>query len=159
MITDNLLQERKESNMKKYEKPIVEIVEFDNLDVIVMSQSVPQSDEEPKGDVLIKEESGKIQDESDAEADSDTSTGTENTSGETEQEAPLEENTTPDTNGTEGDSSASQELPTADEPAPEAPVEPVPETPADPIIPDASEPAVVPEAEADIPVDTGMGVL
>lgn len=151
MITDNLLQERKESNMKKYEKPIVEIVEFDNLDVIVMSQSVSQSDEEPKEDVLIKEESGKIQDESDAEADSDTSTGTENNAGETEQEAPLEENTTPDTNGTEGDSSASQELPTADEPASE--------TPADPIIPDASEPAVVPEAEADVPVDTGMGVL
>lgn len=144
--------------MKKYEKPIVEIVEFDNLDVIVMSQSFPQSEEEPKEDVLMKEESGKIQDESDAEADSDTSTGTENTPGETGQEAPLE-NTTPDTNGTEGDSSASQELPTADEPAPEAPVEPVPETPADPIIPDASEPAVVPEAEADVPVDTGMGVL
>ena len=35
----NILEERKESNMKKYEKPIVEIVEFDNLDVIVMSEN------------------------------------------------------------------------------------------------------------------------
>lgn len=155
--------------MKKYEKPIVEIVEFDNLDVIMDSNQGVSFDEESNEEVLIKEESGKIQDESDAKADSDTSTGMENNSGETEQEAPLEENTAPDTTGTEGDSSASQEStipeestpepPTADEPAPEAPVESVPETPADPIIPDASEPAVVPEAEADIPVDTGMGVL
>lgn len=159
MITDNLLEERKESNMKKYEKPIVEIVEFDNLDVIMGSNQGVSFDEESNEEVLIKEESGKIQNESDAKTDSDTSTGMENNSGETEQEAPLEENTAPDTNGTEGDSSASQEPPTADEPAPEAPVESVPETPADPIIPDASEPAVVPEAEADIPVDTGMGVL
>lgn len=159
MITDNLLQERKESNMKKYEKPIVEIVEFDNLDVIVMSQSVSQSDEESNEEVLIKEESGKIPDESDAKADSDASTETENTLGETGQEAPLEENTTPDTNGTEGDSAESQETTIPEDATPEAPVEPVPETPADPIIPDASEPAVVPEAEADVPVDTGMGVL
>ena len=135
--------------MKKYERPIVEIVEFDNLDVIVMSsgttEPIPTVSPEPTPTPSEPEP---------------TPSGTPGAP--EEQESPLEnseENTAPDTNGTEGDSSASQEPPTADEPAPEAPVEPVPETPADPIIPDASEPAVVPEAETDIPVDTGMGVL
>ena len=62
--------------MKKYKKPVLDIVEFDNLDVIIMSNPSSDSVDEESGAVLMQTYS-RIDDEGNSEIG-----GAENQSGE-----------------------------------------------------------------------------
>lgn len=126
---------RKDNSMKKYEKPLLDIIEFENLDVIMESNTKGINDEILNNEALLEEKNDTV---------SDTPLGTP---GETPTTVPEIPEATSETTPME------QENSPLDTPAPE-----VSDSMQDSVV-EPTEPVEVPEVTLGISEEADPGVL